>query len=399
MKDLHKELNSLQQEAKAREEFKRTWVSDCGDGVYQRVCENASAEDFEKYVAELKTENPRAYTFERTVADNRFFGVQLNEGYIYVIYFPCMKQIRIQYATRGELVPPQLGEKDAYVGENTLTQITPTSIMGAPSGTGNFGMCYIFALGEGHFLVYDGMGDRHDDYERIYTALLAGTPEGQKPVIDAWIFTHIHFDHIAGITMLAQTHGSDIEVRNFVMNNAEPRRFGINVWSGVAACYNHWFPDIFETWSDAAVWKVHTGQRFRVGSAEVEVLFTQEETTYDEITEVNNTSLFTRVFFAGKSFAMPADTQTEKECQMIHDLYGSYLKSDYYQMAHHGWDTYALSFFYDIDPENVLWPVNNRHWNNPKLWEWPASAAVAEDIKSGRRKFYIAIGEDAVIKL
>lgn len=373
---------------------------ECGDNVYQRVRENATVEDFELFVKQLKDENKGARFFEREVVGNKFFGVQLEEGYVYVLYFDCVKELRIQYATEGELVPEQLGDKDFYVGEKKLTQFSPTDPVDGPSGTGNFGMCYVFTLGEGHFLVYDGMGDHFSDYERIFDTLRENTPIGQTPVIDAWIFTHEHYDHIAGAAKLAKVYGAHFEVRNILMNIPEPRRYAVKLWHGVSCCRNVWMPAIYEAFPDAKIWKIHTGQRFFVGQTEVEVLFTQEEITQNEIFELNSTSLFTRVFFEGKSIALPADTQTEPECQLIHDLYGSYLKSDYYQVAHHGWDTFALSFYYDIDPEFVLWPVRKRHWykHNATMRTFPASEVLWDEMKAGKRKFYIAIDDDDVIK-
>ena len=52
----------------------------------------------------------------------------------------------------------------------------------------------------------------------LWETLAADTPEGQKPVIDAWILTHPHYDHIAGVHKFAQRYSDAVEVRNFVMN-------------------------------------------------------------------------------------------------------------------------------------------------------------------------------------
>lgn len=160
----------------------RNLTSDCGDGVVLQIRDGVSPEEFEAYAAEELAGNPLAKICE--IAGNRFVSVPLPEGYRYASYFPSRKQARMVSAISGELIPAQLGEKDHYEGAKTVTQIAPND------EAKNFGMCYVFSLGEGHFLIYDGLGDRGGDEEKIYETMRSVTPEGQKPVIDAWIITH-----------------------------------------------------------------------------------------------------------------------------------------------------------------------------------------------------------------
>lgn len=391
MADLIKEEACLRADRVQAAAAEKLPLLDCGDGVYQRVCENVTAEDFDAYIAAFQESDPEAVTVE-SIEKNRFLSVRKDEGYVYASYFPCRKQVRIRFAEKGELIPRQLGEKDSYVGEKTVTQIAPND------EAKNFGMCYVFALGEGHFLIYDGLGDRGGDEEKIYSALLSATPQGQKPVVDAWIFTHPHFDHIAGVRQFAVRYAVDVTVRNFVMNMAPAKRFPLHLWGEICACYAKWMPDIFRSFPGAKIWKVHTGQSFSVGDARVEVLYTQEEFQKD-VLPINDTSLVTRVFLSGKTLIFPADISGAEECQLIHDLYGSYLKSDYYQLAHHAWDTDVLRFYYDIDPKYMLWPLRARDWARERMWTFPATKVYVKEMNEGTRTFYIARGEDIVLPL
>jgi len=365
-------------------------TSDCGDGVVLQVKDGISPEEFEAYAAEELAGNPRAKISE--IAGNRFLSVPLSEGYRYASYFPSRKQARMVSAISGELMPERLGEKEHYEGAKTVTQIAPND------EAKNFGMCYVFSLGEGHFLIYDGLGDRGGDEQKIYETMLSATPEGQKPVIDAWIITHPHFDHTAGVYKFATRYSNDVTVRNFVMNMAAGHRFPMTNWYEISANYAHWIGGTLAAFPEAKVWKAHTGQTFSVGDARVEVLYTQEEYHGVE-TSINDTSLVTRVFISGKSLIFPADITGAEECQWIHDVYGSYLKSDYYQLAHHAWDTDILRFYYDIDPSHMLWPLRARDWDRETMWTFPATKVYVEEMNAGKRIFHIARGENITLNL
>lgn len=365
-------------------------VMHCGDGVYQRICKNVTEQDFFAYAEQLRLDGVSVRI--SSVCDNKFLSAVCGEGYIYAMYFPCRQELRLHYTEKGELIPDRLGDKESYSGEKTLTQLAPDD------EAKNFGMCYIFSLGEGHFLIYDGLGSAGEDEVKLYDSLLSSTPDGQKPVIDAWIMTHPHYDHIAGIHKFALRYSDDVEVRNFVLNMRDGHNFPISRWGEFAACYSKWLPEIFAEFPDAKIYKAHTGQTFAVGDARVEILYTQEECC-DKLPGVNDTSIVSRVFISGKSLIFTADITGYGECQLIHDLYGSYLKSDYYQIAHHAWDTDVLLFYYDIDPQHLLWPLRARDWDRTTMWTFPATKVYVEEMNSNSRQFHIARGENIVITL
>lgn len=376
--------------ARYTQKTEKNLASDCGDGVVLQVKNDVTPEDFEAYAAEELANNPGAYVSE--IAGNRFVSVPLEEGYRYASYFPARGQARLASAVTGALMPRQLGEKEHYEGAKTLTQIAPND------EAKNFGMCYIFSLGEGHFLIYDGLGDRGGDEKKIYESMRSVTPEGQKPVVDAWILTHPHFDHIAGVKKFASCYANDVTVRNFVMNMAAPYRYPLVFWREILINYRCWISEVFRAFPEAQVWKAHTGQTFSVGDARVEVLYTQEEYHGEELV-INDSSLVTRVFLSGKSLIFPADISGAEECQWIHDVYGAYLRSDFYQLAHHAWDTDVLRFYYDVDPAEMLWPLRARDWGRQTMWTFPATRVYAEEMNAGKRIFHIARGENIVLPL
>ena len=368
-------------------------LTDCGDGVYLRTFPDVSPDACEAFARTLSAPAPAGAFWEREVCGNRFFCLERESGYRYDVYLPCRRQLRLLCAAEGRPVPAQLGERPAYAGRQRLTQVSPDA------AAQNFGMCYVLSLGEGHFLLYDGLGSAGQDDEKLWQVLLEDTPDGQKPVIDAWILTHPHYDHIAGVHKFALRYTGQVRVRNLVMNMAEPRSFPVRLWREVADCYAVWLPGICRAFPDAAVWKVHTGQRFAVGPAEVEVLLTQEEWSPAEMI-VNDTSLVTRVTVNGRGILFPADISGEVGCRLLHDMYGGYLRSEFYQIAHHAWDTEALLFYADVDPQTLLWPLRQKDWDPAnRMWTFPATRVMKREMEENRRRFLIAGDANVTVEL
>ncbi len=393
MKQWMNEIDAVERDVTRRLQEREPHLFDCGDDTYLRIFPDSGPADYTEATETIRTRFPGAVVREWEICGNRFLCAERESGYLYVICIPCRRELRLLYAAEGKPIPQQLGDRSAYAGERRVTQLSPDA------AAQNFGMCYVLSLGEGHFLLYDGLGSAGQDEEKLWQVLLQDTPGGQKPVIDAWILTHPHYDHIAGVHKFALRYAGEVQVRNLIMNMADPRSFPIRLWREVADCYACWLPGIRRAFPDAAVWKAHTGQRFAVGPAEVEVLLTQEEVYPGELI-VNDTSLVTRVFLNGKRLFFPADISGESECRLLHDMYGEYLRSEFYQIAHHAWDTEALLFYADVDPQTLFWPLRLKDWEpSNRMWTFPATKVMKQEMEEKRREFLIAQGENITVTL
>lgn len=183
----------------------------CGDNTYLWNIADATEQDLYDLLQELGAPGKAADV--RSFCGNLFCGIPSErEGYLYLYYYPSRREIRMVRCLEGRLLPGRLGEKEHYTGKKTLTQVCPDD------KAANFGMCYILHLGEGHFIVYDGFGNNGNDDAVIYQQLLDQTPKGQQPVIDVWVMTHVHWDHIAGIHQFSKKYKDSVRVLNFVLN-------------------------------------------------------------------------------------------------------------------------------------------------------------------------------------
>jgi hypothetical protein len=101
--------------------------------------------------------------------------------------------------------------------------------------------------------------------------------------------------------------------------------------------------------------KAHTGQLIDFGSATLEILYTIEDLIPNALPNVNDSSMVIRLTLADNTIMLLNDTAYTSG-PILHNLWGSYLKSDIVQVAHHGTWPSVPSIYHDIAAETLLYP-------------------------------------------
>lgn len=236
------------------------------------------------------------------------------------------------------------------------------------------GMSYVVKLADGAFLVIDGGKTCDGDAENLYKFLKANVDDGNKPRIAMWFFTHAHSDHIGLATRFLKKYNDDVEI----------------------LAVAHQFPDfdkvslpyepqeeketmlelcriIRESFPESSVYYMHTGQRYSFCGTVLEVLSSMDNTYPSLYYSLNDTSVITRLTFdSGSSVLLLADSTHVLSRQLFH-TYGAYLKSDFMQMAHHGFIGGDIDLYKTVDPDVCLWPVKPECFNGTLLgqkYQW-----------------------------
>lgn len=104
--------------------------------------------------------------------------------------------------------------------------------------------------------------------------------------------------------------------------------------------------------------KVHSGQRFYLANAEIEILFTLEDLYPETVRTIgmNGSSTIFTVTVEGQKTMFLGDSATQ-ESTALSEQYGDFLKSDMMQVAHHGYGGGTVKLYSLISPSIVLWPV------------------------------------------
>ena len=232
----------------------------------------------------------------------------------------------------------------------------------------DFGMSYVIRLSDGRFIVIDGGRHFEPDQDRIFRRLKSSSPY-ETPVIAAWIFTHPHPDHFYCFIGFAERYGDRVEIEKFLFNfpmaedlehypgldfqdgrftgNTKPTRYLGLLWERIESI-------------GAPVYTAHTGQKYRIGDADCEILASMDDAITKD-TNINAASLVTRMELAGQVILWAGDSAFSivKPVQK----HGSHLKADILQIPHHGFGSGSsdaeIAGYKLIRPHTCLLPVSD----------------------------------------
>ena len=353
------------------------------------VYTGAVASDFEAYLGRLKDAGFSEYQTNRI--GNNLFAVYTQENRaVSVSYFPWDGSLRVTSETAAALPAASYTETEAITA-STLGQLS------LDDEAGNFGMGYIFTLEDGSFFIIDGGGSAGEDETVLYNYLRAHNKRADGQIVIAgWLFTHEHYDHVTNYLDFTARYAGMVTLEAVYWNFADPCEF-----EGIGSYYSAMLSS-FAKYSDVSVYKVHAGQRFWIRNAEVEILYTHETLHPYVLTDMNDTSTVFRVNIAGQRILFLADVSTvaarDSGVKVIYGLYGSELKSDILQVAHHGWNGGSVEIYNAVLPEIALWPVEQSRWDT--VTGYPTSKVILQLQEQGIIRFlYVAKDGEVTIEL
>ena len=214
------------------------------------------------------------------------------------------------------------------------------------------GMSYVIQCSDDSIVVIDGA--MYEDGDELYRYLreLCGDKD---PVVDAWFITHAHPDHTYAALAVAEKYSDCITVKKMIYRFPDKDFLEIRE----PDCL-HQIPE-FENAIKAfgAEHVIPTaGDRYCFGDTEFEILFTCADLPSPEEYPsqfFNDSSLVFRMYADGQSVLFTGDIQ-EAANRVLMKRYGSKLKSDVCQVAHHGCFSSVSSFYDMVAPRILLWP-------------------------------------------
>jgi len=298
---------------------------------------------------------PAETVSDKTIEQNRFVFCQGEENDYYICQYPGRGEIR-KITCPKPAFTPRPEHSPSKGGETALYQID------VDNRRINCGMSYVYHLSDGRFFILDGGYFTYGERERLYALLRKASPEG-KLRIAGWFFSHAHQDHLGCFIEFILKYRDEIEidalyytfpslsldeaVRWKQSDNATMREFDYTV--------NMILPDVKHV-------HLHTGETFSIASLDFEVLFTHEDIYPESVGAFNNTSTILRISCEGQSILFLGDLQTAS-CRKLEAMWGSYLKSDMIQVAHHGFNGSTVETYALVSPTVALWPTCQEGYN------------------------------------
>ena len=324
---------------------------DAGHGSKIYIANNANSGHFTKYVAALKSAGFTAYATNK-LHTAEFATYVTKEQIVHVMFFAAKNVIKVTVDPRSTFGLPGIkGENVAPNPNNTPTEFVQLGMKQVPNAAEN-GMGYLVKLPDNKFVVIDagfaydsgGGGNSADFVIRTMKKMLGSS--SAKPVVAAWIITHIHTDHAGGFMGVANGHASKVTIEKLVYNQPSDKQ--MNAVSNMSGRKN-WVPNAINKLKSAgslkSVVKAHPGMQLHFTGLTITILGSIdviEDTNYTKMKNGNDSSVVSIFEMNGKKVLICGDCEPQ-EGKIIRDIYGgmgnktSPLKADFIQVAHHGY--------------------------------------------------------------
>ncbi|MBQ7546778.1 MAG: hypothetical protein IJT41_07425 [Clostridia bacterium] len=352
--------------------FARYGLPSFADGIHRGTYESAGGtliaryawtlqSDFDAYVASLRAAGFTLYD-ENTIDANRFAALYKDETAVFVSWFHKLHSpsgsgtLRIIAEPKGALCP--LTDPYTPVCDTLLTGMKGETVVAAE------GMGYIIRLADGSFCIIDGgMGDPDRvDADKLMNILLQQKPSGtEKPVIAAWIFSHLHGDHIGVFNCFSLAHHDDVVLERLYFNFPKEEEIAASdspyMLDDSIYRYTQFKQNLAQFYPDVPVVKLHSGNRFAVRNAAFETLYAYDDLYPKTIKDggMNECSLLLKMTVDGQSILWTGDFAFNAT-KLVLDEYPTALSADMVQMPHHGMNG-TEKFYAAVDPSYALLPV------------------------------------------
>ena len=233
----------------------------------------------------------------------------------------------------------------------------------------NNGASFVIQLKNGHFIIHDG--GRTYDAPYLLDYLESLTPDGQKPIVEAWFISHAHGDHHGALMSIIDKKEWYSRIYVDGIYFMEPTKDFIetttydaytDMWT-LARSYV-----LFEA-SDGGQCKYYRpqfGQRYYFCDMYIDVCLTPEQFPLEAYYsgDFNETSIWLMHHIEGQKTLIVGDTSYTGMSQSMNMFDEAYLDVDVYAVSHHGINVY--DYFTDfMTVKTALYP----NWRVGSLWQ------------------------------
>ena len=324
-----------------------------GDGSSLAIVGGTTVTEYDWYLSKLEALGYQYHT-SNTISNN-YFATYYNDRYvIHAGFYAYESTARISIEKKTALIGLESENRYTPAAEAT-TSLALLGLYGPESGDADNGLSSVIQLADRSFLIIDG--GFYTSEARLYAYLRTLVPEG-KITIAAWILTHNHGDHSQCISTFLPKYQNEIVLEQLIFHFPHSYAYieaETNENSGPVTAAS--------AMPGCRIIKAHTGQKFFIRNAVVEILYTMDSYLPNTLAIFNNSSLAFTVETEGERILYLGDASDEA-AKILVNMYGEYMKGDILQMAHHGLrNGHGLSMpgtiklYQLVRAEVCLWPV------------------------------------------
>ena len=314
---------------------KNARVDHYGSGTYVTYVEDTSKEDYEEYLKIVEESGFTKHSDNGEGLDNRVFcSTYAKEDFVLTVsYYANERKTNISFYQDFPLSKHLVYDESFVEGnvEGAKTKIHMLELR-------RLGNSFVFQLKNGHFLISDG----GMQYDLVYLLdyLDSLTPEGEIPVVEAWVLSHGHGDHCGA--MMSFLDLPEQRSRVFVegVYFSEPSQRVTDQCGGdfVIGKTKRAVCQLKTTQGERTpMYRPQTGQRYYFNDITMDILITQEKVPFEKYRKDLNTSSTVCLFtIEGQKCFFSGDIH-EEGLDFIRENYSrEYLNLDIFTLNHHG---------------------------------------------------------------
>lgn len=316
---------------------------DIGAGNQVAIVNGSEADEYWSYLDVLQDKGFEKYVDngeEGLYGDVLSAALTKGELTLTVIH---MVKANLTYIVAEDNIPlsDHLFYQDEYVSNNIEGAETTLHMMELNAA----GNCFIIQLKNGHFIVDDGGREADLPYLLEYLEKLA--PEGEKPVIEAWLITHLHSDHAGAFEAFSANstyldriyvqgiytdlYNSDVSTRM----NTTGRQLAVRTVAQKLQTTEGGHPEIY---------RPHAGQTYYFNDIKIDILQTMiqcpEDSWYRYSSNLNEFSTCRIFQIEGQKYLNVGDADYGAMRAMMRTYDSEDFEVDIMAVSHHGINVY-----------------------------------------------------------
>lgn len=320
---------------------------DCREGCFMRLYRGVDAAQYNEWISLLVEDGFEV--LQETNNNGNLYTCLKSDVLVNAFYTPCDGVLRVAVSDKN-LTPNFVktectGEcKTAFYGfENDQTLI-------------DCGMCLLVQCPDYSFFIVDsGHYLQFNDNDRIYNFMRERTPEGQKVVVNGWLLTHAHSDHVSKFMDFLRYNRHDVVIEGIYSNLIPADNHASEYWDPEEKLLA---PKLFKMLeeTDIPTYKIHTGQRFYIRNLCFDVMGTHEDIHPQTVKDYNDSSCMVMLTAEGTRIFIPGDASNLASVE-LEKRYGESLECDIVQVAHHGHNGLYKTAYELLKADVAVFPI------------------------------------------
>ena len=331
---------------------------DYGDDTWIIDVNGTTLTDYQEYLLKLEENGFSKHVDNgESGLDEAVYSTTYTKGNMVLTVTQAVKLEKTYIAASKDLpLSEHLIYKDEYVADNKEGAKTTLHML-EMYDTGN---SFVIQLKNGHFIVNDG--GKGEDLPYLLDYLEALTPDDEKPVIEAWVVSHAHLDHMGSLKALySENKYSSYTKRIYVegiyfSEPSEEVRASLYDTAEVTSVLMAAVSLQTTSGDYTPIYRPQMGQRYYFCDVTMDIVFSQEQLILQNYGgDFNDSSTWCMFNIEGQTFLHCGDADQGAIDSVMRIYDSDYFNLDVFAVFHHGINVYDRFTDY-CNLKTILYP-------------------------------------------